>query len=146
MAEPRHVSVLLHECIDNLKIRPDGIYLDGTLGLGGHSFEIASRLTTGRLIGIDRDETAIERAGRRLACFGETVTLVHGNFSDAAGILSELGVEDERYPIKTASDDELVMVSGPPRYVALVKDSGKRAVAYKIIAFKKPDEVKTVVI
>ena len=93
MAEPRHVSVLLHECIDNLKIRPDGIYLDGTLGLGGHSSEIASRLTTGRLIGIDRDETAIERAGRRLACFGETVTLVHGNFSDAAAILSDLGVE-----------------------------------------------------
>ena len=93
MAEPRHVSVLLHECIDNLNIRPDGIYLDGTLGLGGHSYEIASRLTTGRLIGIDRDETAIERAGRRLACFGDTVTLVHGNFSDAAQILTELGIE-----------------------------------------------------
>ena len=93
MAEPRHVSVLLHECIDNLKIRPDGIYLDGTLGLGGHSYEIASRLTTGRLIGIDRDETAIERAGRRLACFGDAVTLVHGYFSEAAGILSDLGIE-----------------------------------------------------
>ena len=93
MTEPRHVSVLLHECIDNLNIRPDGIYLDGTLGLGGHSCEIASRLTTGRLIGIDRDETAIERAGRRLTCFGERVTLVHGNFSDAAEILTDLGIE-----------------------------------------------------
>ena len=93
MAQARHVSVLLHECIDNLNIRPDGIYLDGTLGLGGHSYEIASRLTTGRLIGIDRDETAIERAGRRLACFGERVTLVHGNFSDAAEILTDLGIE-----------------------------------------------------
>ena len=93
MAEPRHVSVLLHECIDNLNIRPDGIYLDGTLGLGGHSFEIASRLTMGRLIGIDRDETAIERAGRRLACFGDRVTLVHGNFSEAAQILTALGIE-----------------------------------------------------
>ena len=93
MAEPRHVSVLLHECIDNLNIRPDGIYLDGTLGLGGHSCEIASRLTTGRLIGIDRDETAIERAGRRLACFGDRVTLVHGNFSEAAQILTALGIE-----------------------------------------------------
>ena len=93
MAEPRHVSVLLHECIENLNIRPDGIYLDGTLGLGGHSAEIAGRLTTGRLIGVDRDETAIERAGQRLASFGDRVTLVHGNFSDAAQILRELGIE-----------------------------------------------------
>ena len=88
-----HISVLLHECIDNLNIRPDGIYLDGTLGMGGHSFEIASRLTEGRLIGIDRDRTAIERAGRRLAPFGDKVTLVHGNFSDAAAILDSLGIE-----------------------------------------------------
>ena len=88
-----HISVLLHECIDNLNIRPDGIYLDGTLGMGGHSFEIASRLTEGRLIGIDRDETAIERAGRRLAPFGDKVTLVHGNFSDAAALLDSLGIE-----------------------------------------------------
>ena len=80
---PRHVSVLLRECIDNLNIRPDGIYLDGTLGMGGHSYEIASRLSTGRLVGIDRDATAIERAGRRLAPFAERVTLVHGNFADA---------------------------------------------------------------
>ena len=92
MQEARHVSVLLQECIDNLNIRPEGIYLDGTLGLGGHSFEIASRLTTGLLVGIDRDETAIERAGRRLAPFGEKVRLVHGNFADAAGILDSLGI------------------------------------------------------
>jgi len=89
---PKHVSVLLDECIENLNIRPDGIYLDGTLGMGGHSYEIASRLSSGRLICIDRDETAIERAGRRLAPFGEKVTLVHGNFSDAAAILDSLGV------------------------------------------------------
>ena len=92
MQEARHVSVLLQECIDNLNIRPEGIYLDGTLGLGGHSFEIASRLTTGLLVGIDRDETAIERAGRRLAPFGEKVRLVHGNFADAAEILDSLGI------------------------------------------------------
>ena len=89
---PRHVSVLLRECIDNLNIRPDGIYLDGTLGMGGHSYEIASRLSTGRLVGIDRDATAIERAGRRLAPFAERVTLVHGNFADAAAILDSLGI------------------------------------------------------
>ncbi len=92
MAEPRHVSVLLQECIENLNIRPDGIYLDGTLGLGGHSYEIASRLTTGRLIGIDRDPSAIQRAGARLSPFADRVTLVHGNFSDAAQILDELGI------------------------------------------------------
>ena len=79
--------------MEALRIRPDGIYVDGTLGLGGHSFEIAKRLTTGLLIGIDRDETAIERAGKRLAPFGERVRLVHGNFSDVAAILDRLGVD-----------------------------------------------------
>ena len=91
--DPRHYSVLLMECIDNLDIKPDGIYLDGTLGMGGHSYQIASRLTTGRLISIDRDETAIERAGKRLAPFADRVTLVHGNFCDAAQILDNLGIE-----------------------------------------------------
>ena len=91
---PKHISVLLDECIENLNIKPDGIYLDGTLGMGGHSFEIASRLSTGRLICIDRDETAIERAGRRLAPFGDKVTLVHGNFSDAASILDSLNIAE----------------------------------------------------
>ena len=94
MEEPRHVSVLLQECIDNLNIRPDGIYLDGTLGRGGHSREIAARLDGGRLIGIDRDETAIERAGKRLAPFQDRVTLVHGNFCDAAAILDSLGIPE----------------------------------------------------
>lgn len=92
MTEPKHISVLLEECIENLDIKPEGIYVDGTLGLGGHSYQIASRLTTGRLIGIDRDETAIERAGKRLEPFKDRVTLVHGNFSDVAAILDELGI------------------------------------------------------
>ena len=91
--EPKHVSVLLSECIEALCIRPDGIYVDGTLGLGGHSSEIAKRLDTGFLIGIDRDETAIERAGARLAPYGERVRLVHGNFSDVASILDRLGID-----------------------------------------------------
>ncbi len=93
MDAPKHVSVLLQECIDYLNIKPDGIYLDGTLGLGGHSYEIASRLTTGRLVCVDRDETAIARAGRRLAPFAGRVTLVHGNFADAAAILDSLGID-----------------------------------------------------
>jgi len=90
--QPKHVSVLLRECLEYLNINPEGIYLDGTLGLGGHSYEIASRLTTGRLIGIDRDETAIVRAGERLAPFADKITLVHGNFCDAAAILDKLGI------------------------------------------------------
>ena len=90
MAE--HVSVLLEECIEQLNIRPDGIYLDGTLGLGGHSAAIASRLESGRLIGIDRDETALERAGERLKEFGSRVILVHGSFGTLDEILDELGI------------------------------------------------------
>ena len=90
--EARHISVLLEECIEALNIRPDGIYVDGTLGLGGHSAAIAERLTTGLLIGIDRDETAIQRAGERLKLFGERVTLVHGNFRNTAAILDNLGI------------------------------------------------------
>ncbi len=93
MEQPVHVPVLLEECIAGLCLRPDGVYVDGTLGLGGHSERIASQLTEGRLIGIDRDETAIERAGKRLSRFGDRVTLVHGNFSDTASILEDLGIE-----------------------------------------------------
>ena len=92
MDGPRHVSVLLNECSENLNIRPDGVYVDGTLGLGGHSYEIASRLRGGRLIGIDRDPSAIRRAGERLAVFGDRVKLVHGNFGDVAAILDGLGI------------------------------------------------------
>lgn len=94
MDEAKHVSVLLNECIENLNIKPSGIYLDGTLGMGGHSYQIASRLTTGRLICIDRDETAIERAGKRLAPFADKITLVHGNFCDAAQILDSLAIPE----------------------------------------------------
>ncbi len=67
MSEFHHVSVMLRECIDGLNIRPEGIYVDGTLGGAGHSYQIASRLTTGKLIGIDRDNVALAAAGERLA-------------------------------------------------------------------------------
>ena len=93
MEQPRHVSVLLEECIENLNIRPDGVYVDGTLGLGGHSEQIARRLDTGRLIGIDRDPSAIRRAGERLRPWEEHVTLVHGCFGDVVSILEELGIK-----------------------------------------------------
>ena len=92
MSQPMHVPVLLQECLNGLNIRSDGIYLDGTLGLGGHSSAVCERLTTGRLIGIDRDESALARAGERLACFGDRVTLVHGSFGNLADILRDLDI------------------------------------------------------
>ena len=91
--EPAHYSVLLRESIDALNIRPDGVYVDGTLGLGGHSEQIAKRLTTGRLIAVDRDQTALERAGERLAPYAGRITFVHGNFRDLPRLLSENGAE-----------------------------------------------------
>ncbi len=87
-----HKPVLLEECLDALAIRPDGIYLDGTLGRAGHSLEILRRLTTGRLIGIDRDMTAIEAAKERLAEFSDRVTLVHSNFSELGSVLERLDI------------------------------------------------------
>lgn len=89
---PEHISVLLNECIENLNIKPDGIYVDGTLGLGGHSEQILKRLKSGRLIGIDRDESAIKRTGERLKSYADKMTLVHGNFCDVSDILDELGI------------------------------------------------------
>jgi len=87
-----HISVLLNECLDHLAIRPDGVYLDGTLGGAGHSSEIVRRLTTGRLIGVDRDPVALRAAEQRLAPWMEHVTLIHGNFRDVGRILDELGL------------------------------------------------------
>ena len=88
-----HIPVLLEECIKYLNIKPDGIYVDGTLGMGGHSEAILQRLTTGRLISIDRDTYAIERATERLAPYADRLTIVHGNFRDLPEILDEQGVD-----------------------------------------------------
>lgn len=86
MKEFHHISVLLEECLEGLAIKPDGIYVDGTLGGAGHSSQIAKRLTTGRLIGIDRDPVALAAAGERLKPFEDRVTLVHANFSQIAEV------------------------------------------------------------
>ncbi|HIS96486.1 MAG TPA: 16S rRNA (cytosine(1402)-N(4))-methyltransferase RsmH [Candidatus Scatomorpha pullistercoris] len=88
-----HIPVLLDECIRYLNIKPEGVYVDGTLGMGGHSEAILRRLTTGRLISIDRDELAIERASERLRDYSDRLTIVHGNFRDLGEILDEQGVE-----------------------------------------------------
>ena len=93
MSEFYHVSVLLDECIQALNIKPDGIYVDGTLGGAGHSSQIAARLTTGRLIGIDRDPKALKAASERLAPWADRVTLVHSNFSQLDEVLENLGIE-----------------------------------------------------
>ena len=93
MSEFHHISVLLQECLDGLCIKPDGIYVDGTLGGAGHSRRIAQQLTTGRLIGIDRDPVALEAAAKRLEPYKERVTLVHSNFCDMAEVLQELEIE-----------------------------------------------------
>ena len=93
MSEFHHVSVLLEECIQGLAIKPDGTYVDGTLGGAGHSSRIAAKLTTGRLIGIDRDNVALEAAAERLRPFEDRVTLVHANFCDMDQALQELGID-----------------------------------------------------
>lgn len=80
---------MLHECIEGLNIRPDGVYVDGTLGRAGHSMEIAKRLTTGRLYCIDRDMAAIEAARDRLSPWMDRVSLIHGNFTDLDQLLEE---------------------------------------------------------
>jgi len=91
--EQLHKPVLLKECIEGLNIKPEGIYLDGTLGRAGHSLEIEKRLSSGRLIAIDRDMTAIEESRKTLEPFMDRVTLVHGNFRDLKSILDGLNID-----------------------------------------------------
>ena len=92
--EFKHTSVLLEETVDGLNIKPDGIYVDGTLGGGGHAYEVCARLSNkGRFIGIDQDEAAIEAAGIRLRDFGERVTIVRSNYCDMKLRLQELGID-----------------------------------------------------
>ena len=91
--EFRHTPVLLEEAVESLRVSPDGIYVDGTLGGGGHSYEIAKRLSKGgRLIGIDQDAAAIEAAGKRLGEFGSKVTVVRANYAQMKEVLFERGI------------------------------------------------------
>ena len=91
--EFKHEPVLLNETLDGLNIRPDGIYVDGTLGGGGHSFKIVQRLKNGRLIGIDQDQAALDAAGKRLMIFQDRVTLVKDNYVNIRSILSGLHID-----------------------------------------------------
>ena len=92
--EFKHKSVLLNETIDGLNIKPDGIYVDGTLGGGGHAYEVCRRLgEKGSIVGIDQDAAAIEAASARLKDFGEKVTIVRSNYCDMKSKLHELGID-----------------------------------------------------
>jgi 16S rRNA (cytosine1402-N4)-methyltransferase len=93
MGEFKHYSVLLDECIEGLNIKPDGIYVDGTAGGGGHSLEIAKHLTTGRLIAIDQDEDAIAAVGERLKDYSDRVTIVRNNFSNLKDVCEALSID-----------------------------------------------------
>lgn len=113
-----HTSVLLKETIDYLSIKPEGIYIDGTLGGGGHSEAILECLTTGTLIGIDQDQDALKAATERLSRFGKRFVPVHANFSDIPGVLDRLGIE---------AVDGIVMDLGVSSYQL---DTGERGFSY----------------
>ena len=118
-----HVSVLLHETVDGLNVRPDGIYVDATLGGGGHAFEVCNRLNDkGRFIGIDQDADAIEAAGKRLAGFGEKVTIIRSNYRDMRPQLQKIGV---------GKVDGIVIDLGVSSYQL---DTAKRGFSYRMDA------------
>ena len=119
----KHTSVLLEETVDGLNIKPDGIYVDGTLGGGGHAYEVCARLSNkGRFIGIDQDEAAIEAAGIRLRDFGERVTIVRSNYCDMKSRLQELGIDKV---------DGIVLDLGVSSYQL---DTAERGFSYRVDA------------
>ena len=130
-----HQSVLLNECIDALAIKPDGIYLDGTLGGAGHSLQICRNLTTGRLIGVDRDLVALEAAKKRLYRHAKKVTLVHDNFENVGAILTALGLDRiDGMPVCASPSDG----TGAAESEHAARDSRKRAAATKTSFFMPP--------
>ncbi len=119
----KHTSVLLEETVDGLNIKPDGIYVDGTLGGGGHAYEVCTRLgNMGRFIGIDQDEAAIEAAGVRLRDFGERVTIVRSNYCDMKSQLQKLGIDKV---------DGIVLDLGVSSYQL---DTAERGFSYRVDA------------
>ena len=118
-----HKSVLLEETVNGLNIKPDGIYVDGTLGGGGHAYEVCKHLNNkGRFIGIDQDEAAIEAAGSRLIDFGERVTIVRSNYCDMKSKLQELGIDKV---------DGIVLDLGVSSYQL---DTAERGFSYRVDA------------
>ena len=119
----QHTSVLLEETVAGLNVKPDGIYVDGTLGGGGHAYEVCSQLSSkGRFIGIDQDEAAIEAAGARLRDFGERVTIVRSNYCDMKSQLQQLGIDKV---------DGIVLDLGVSSYQL---DTAERGFSYRVDA------------
>ncbi len=115
----KHYSVLLQETIAELNVQSDGIYMDGTLGGGGHAYEVCRRLITGHFYGIDQDDAAIAAAGERLSCFGDKVTLIRNNYCNASAALTGLGV---------AGVDGIVLDLGVSSHQL---DTGERGFSYR---------------
>ena len=139
MSEFHHVSVLLEECIRGLNIRPDGIYVDGTLGGAGHSSRIAQLLTTGMLIGIDRDSVALEAAGEKLKPFGNRVKLVHSNFCQLDRVLDALGVSSPQ--LDDAERGFSYMADAP---LDMRMDHGESLSAYTVVNTWSYEELKKI--
>ena len=147
-----HVSVLLYECIDGLDIKPDGIYVDGTAGGGGHSFEIASKLTTGKLIAIDQDDAAIAAASARLAPLGDRAIVVKSNYSEIAKVVHDLGYEKidgllldlgvSSYQLDTAERGFSYNADAP---LDMRMDNTKPFSAYNVINEYSADELKKII-
>ena len=147
-----HVSVLLYECIDGLDIKPDGIYVDGTAGGGGHSFEIASRLTTGKLIAIDQDDAAIAAASAKLAPLGDRAIVVKSNYSEVANVVRSLGYEKidgllldlgvSSYQLDTAERGFSYNADAP---LDMRMDNTKPFSAYNVVNEYSADELKKII-
>ena len=152
MNEFSHFSVLLNECIENLNIKPDGIYVDGTAGGAGHSSKIAERLDSGLLIPIDQDEDAIEVITERLAPYGNRVKIVRDNFSNIRSILENLGVDKidgllldlgvSSYQLDTAERGFSYMADAP---LDMRMDNRAARSAYTVINEYSADELKKVI-
>ena len=152
MSEFSHFSVLLNECIENLNINPNGIYVDGTAGGAGHSSKIAERLEGGLLVPIDQDEDAIKVVTERLAPFGEKVRVVRDNFSNIKNVLDNLGIEKidgllldlgvSSYQLDTAERGFSYMADAP---LDMRMDNRAARSAYNVVNDYSADELKKVI-
>ncbi len=152
MSEFSHFSVLLNECIENLDIKPNGIYVDGTAGGAGHSSKIAEKLEGGLLIPIDQDEDAIKVITKRLAPFGDKVKIVRDNFSNIQNVLDNLGIEKidgllldlgvSSYQLDTAERGFSYMADAP---LDMRMDNRAERSAYNVINDYSADELKKVI-
>ena len=153
--EFKHKSVLLYETVDELNIKPDGIYVDGTLGGGGHSYEIASRLSDkGRLIGIDQDEDAIKAASKRLEPFKDRVTIVRNNYCNMDKVLNDLSIDnvDAKLDMRMDQRQEVTardIVNDYSEYdlYRIIRDYGEdrfaKNIAKHIVAARKEKPIET---